>query len=1033
MKAINSQLLSVIVTVYGTEKLLPRCIDSILNCTYKNLELIIVDDKSPGNVAEIVQHYMEQDKRVKFVRHDINKGLYLARITGLDNAQGQYIAFLDSDDHVSVDFYRRLIEKSELTNSDMVIGEIYLEQNNKYSYYNLSNVHIQNIDVVNTQASELLYKQHGLDYTLHVVWNKIYRRDLVDKCLPYFKLQNKHLIMCEDVLFSCIFYYFAKHVTNIHGDFVYYYQNDNSSTALSANFSKYEKNISDVKLVFSTLHKIFENEIKDSTYISDIENWNFLLMKIWRRNVRDSQLSSWKKKKLYNLLERNSINCREIPNPEDEFFYSEVTSCNNIKSEELKLKIMDSDITIVSFDIFDTLIARPFWEPVDLFYLLDIYVNRLLNLSDYIDFKAIRITAESMARQKSKLQTPMWEDITLDDIYGCVKEILDISDENIKRIEKKEIELEVQYCNARNFAKELFDMAKYVGKKIIITSDMYLPREIIEKILIKNEYVGYDLLFLSSEVKLTKDSGNLYKHIIKELNVEPSHILHIGDNYYSDVKSARKIGIHSVLFPKATALLSNSLDGVYSGGGIENIYIHPFGGRDKEQFKRFWGLKTMLGVIANRIFDNPYVIINKESDFNGDPRFIGYYAVGMQVFAFSQWVIKQVQDIDYDNVNFMARDGYLPMKAFELLSPIYGVKKRINYTYLTRSVVLPLQISNEIDLYSISQNLNIHGQSPESLINLLKEIVKESALQEAENICQRNNILYKSNFNSIESFYLFVKIFNRYFLDMNKLFQYKEKVKLYLQPLFSGRTATIDVGYSCRIESVLKKNFNFDVTPYYMHINNDIPLRRGRKCGLKINTYYSYSPGVTGILRELFISKLEASCKTLEFTPEGVKPIFKEHHLDYITEYVISTIQNSALQFVNDMVRLFDKDIELLTYQREDAALPLEYYQSTPKYFDRLIFSAVPFEDDLGVGKQRFNVLEYWNGQIANVNWATNFNIDTSLRWMTPMWKRVLCLYFIDRNYLKYKVKMKLAGQPKKLAAIQGIYRFFRKIYRAFK
>ena len=133
----NSPLLSVIVTVYGTEDLLPRCIESVLNCTYKNLQLVIVDDKSPGNVKEIVASYQTMDDRVKFIQHTENKGLYLARITGVENSNGEYIAFLDSDDHVSVDFYRRAIEKAVDTDSDMVIGEVYIEDDNGYSYLNL--------------------------------------------------------------------------------------------------------------------------------------------------------------------------------------------------------------------------------------------------------------------------------------------------------------------------------------------------------------------------------------------------------------------------------------------------------------------------------------------------------------------------------------------------------------------------------------------------------------------------------------------------------------------------------------------------------------------------------------------------------------------------------------------------------------------------------------------------------------------------------------------------------------------------------
>ena len=71
----NKPLLSVIVPVYGTELLLPRCLDSILNCTYKNIEIIVVNDKSPGDASKIVKSYVERDKRIHLVEHEENRGL----------------------------------------------------------------------------------------------------------------------------------------------------------------------------------------------------------------------------------------------------------------------------------------------------------------------------------------------------------------------------------------------------------------------------------------------------------------------------------------------------------------------------------------------------------------------------------------------------------------------------------------------------------------------------------------------------------------------------------------------------------------------------------------------------------------------------------------------------------------------------------------------------------------------------------------------------------------------------------------------
>lgn len=81
-------LLTVVIPVYGTEKYLPRCLDSVLAQSYKNLEVILVNDCSPGNAWDIIEDYQKIDCRVKAVNHEKNKGLFQARLTGAQLAQG---------------------------------------------------------------------------------------------------------------------------------------------------------------------------------------------------------------------------------------------------------------------------------------------------------------------------------------------------------------------------------------------------------------------------------------------------------------------------------------------------------------------------------------------------------------------------------------------------------------------------------------------------------------------------------------------------------------------------------------------------------------------------------------------------------------------------------------------------------------------------------------------------------------------------------------------------------------------------------
>ena len=121
-------LISIITTVYNTEKYVERCFDSVMNQTYPNLEFIVVDNGSEGNIEEIVSSYKVAypNKKINLVRLRENIGLFHGRLAGLDAAGGEYIAFIDSDDRVSLDYYRMLFRNLEIRNADMVASGVVL-------------------------------------------------------------------------------------------------------------------------------------------------------------------------------------------------------------------------------------------------------------------------------------------------------------------------------------------------------------------------------------------------------------------------------------------------------------------------------------------------------------------------------------------------------------------------------------------------------------------------------------------------------------------------------------------------------------------------------------------------------------------------------------------------------------------------------------------------------------------------------------------------------------------------------------------
>lgn len=209
-------LISVIVPIYNVEKYLDRCVDSIINQTYKNLEIILVDDGSPDNCPQICDDYAKKDSRIKVV-HKENGGLSDARNVGMEVATGEYVSFIDSDDYVSLDFYETLFQTMIDNDSDIVECSVvkFYEDNNFDEYSD--DLKVTNYDTLyglEGLINENPFKQH--------VWNKLYKSS-VALDIPYAvgKLN-------EDEFWTYQIFGKAKKVTRINKTMYHYFQRGSS-------------------------------------------------------------------------------------------------------------------------------------------------------------------------------------------------------------------------------------------------------------------------------------------------------------------------------------------------------------------------------------------------------------------------------------------------------------------------------------------------------------------------------------------------------------------------------------------------------------------------------------------------------------------------------------------------------------------------------------------------------------------------------------------------------------------------------------
>lgn len=171
----QNPLVSIIVPIYKVEPYLRRCLDSIVNQTYTNLEIILVDDGSPDACPQICDEYAARDKRIVVI-HKENGGLSDARNAGLDICKGEYISFVDSDDWIDKHFVELLVGCIQNKNADIAIGK-YKKVYNYYENNKFENKYTPQIEILSNIAS--VEKLFGKDeVTFVIAWGKIYRKTL---------------------------------------------------------------------------------------------------------------------------------------------------------------------------------------------------------------------------------------------------------------------------------------------------------------------------------------------------------------------------------------------------------------------------------------------------------------------------------------------------------------------------------------------------------------------------------------------------------------------------------------------------------------------------------------------------------------------------------------------------------------------------------------------------------------------------------------------------------------------------------------
>ncbi len=532
----------------------------------------------------------------------------------------------------------------------------------------------------------------------------------------------------------------------------------------------------------------------------------------------------------------------------------------------------------VSFDIFDTLILRDVPSPKDVFTIMgEVMAEQRGQRLPH--FTSERISAEKKARKEKH---PM--EVSMEDIYERID--IPLGDkESVIELEK-EVELKVAHKNTQ--MQDVYNWCLKHGKKIVLISDMYLPKECIEKMLSNCGYEGYSRLYLSCDCQKRKAcKGELFDYALQDLNITPNKIVHIGDHPKSDGRNPGRLGIKSILVRP----------------NIHTEFFRENSLNDKDRF-HYHILRSFCA--------------NRDAGIEDYFERFGYEVFGPLLAGFCDWLNSQTLEKKAEKIYFFARDGYIVKKAYDILFPNTDIKDY--YLEVSRRSLRVPQIWVTPDYEDI-----VGMFSPTSLQNIIVFFDNLGlSFYDYEEKCQaiginadytfkRNGMLGNSKLREV---YGFIKedVINNSKAEYAALLAYMNNYKLH------GNIAVVDIGWRGSMQKFLlnvcrQAKIDVDILGLYVGLAKGARDYSKEKninfkgyvfdCNSNERDQDLRAPFV-GLFESLFLAQ-SGSCKRYFFDEKGkVKvELYRNEYLQDNGSFTedansISKIQNGALKFVED-------------------------------------------------------------------------------------------------------------------------------------
>lgn len=555
----------------------------------------------------------------------------------------------------------------------------------------------------------------------------------------------------------------------------------------------------------------------------------------------------------------------------------------------------------ISFDLFDTLVKRNLNHPQDLFDLVEREYNKNGN-EKISNFKEQRIAAEKDAY--SQLDEP-----SLDDIYNN----LHIEDKD--RIKALEIEIELKICQQNIDFYPVFEYAKKKNKKIVIISDMYLPREVVKQIL-KKAQINYDYFFLSSEIEMNKRKGKIYLHVLEKLNIGARQMIHIGDSKRSDYLVPRMFGIKSMLISKKIHKLN---------------YFNDYEPKNIDE-----------NILMNYLNNN--LLLNEDYYYR-----VGFEVLGMILYGYVRWLDKEANKSKIDEIYFLAREGKLLEGAYDIIN---RNDKKCKYLYVSRQSTRPSLLSHVDSLEQFFKICIVRKGAT------LEDFFKYAGLD----IKSYDKLLSKYRLRGTDLVWgipQMDEIFLEIKEDIQKQVFKKEKLlTAYLrQEGLANKIAISDIGWHGTMQMALndwatQNNMNVQLIGYYVanfgNVSSDCE-QYGYLYDKKTDEYKV--KGFIGLFEDLFLADHGT---TLEYRNEGNKivPILAKYEFAEQEGEAFRKVQRGALDFVRRIMELDSLDLSVLP---DFARVGIEKLGLEPSKLDIRMFGSMSFMDTRSIKMVKLN------------------------------------------------------------------------------